>query len=428
LEDVDGNTLIDLSGGIGCLNSGHRPPAVVSAIHAQTDRFLHTCSHVALYDCYIELAETLNRITPGGFSKKTFFVNSGAEAVENAIKIARSANRRPAIICFQDAFHGRTALGMALTSKPHPYKTGFGPLPGQVYRLPFGYCYRCSYGKLHPQCDVFCASSAVKDFFERVVPAEDVAAVVVEPVQGEGGFIVPPPSFFRTLQATCKAYDILLVVDEVQTGFARTGRMFACEHFGIEPDILITAKSLGAGLPIGAITGRAELMDAPGTGALGTTFGGNPLACVAALASIKTIESEDLCGRAEALGAEFEDRARHWQERWPLIGDIRRLGAMCALELVRPSPKRAPADRETKYVIDFCHKKGVIILSAGSYGNVVRLLMPLVITDAQLTEALDILEAGIASVTAEERIDKESSSISSAPCWVGENPRKLPWM
>jgi 4-aminobutyrate aminotransferase/(S)-3-amino-2-methylpropionate transaminase len=247
LEDVDGNVLIDLSGGIGCLNSGHRPPAVVSAVHAQTDLFLHTCSHVTLYDCYVELAETLNRITPGTFPKKTFFVNSGAEAVENAVKVVRASTKRPAIVCFQDAFHGRTAMGMALTSKTHPYKAGFEPLPGQVYRIPYGYCYRCSYGKSYPNCKLYCASSAVEDFFQRVVSAEEVGAVIVEPVQGEGGIIVPPANFFRELEATCKKYGILLVVDEVQTGFARTGRMFACEHFGIEPDILITAKSLGGG-------------------------------------------------------------------------------------------------------------------------------------------------------------------------------------
>lgn len=399
LEDVDGNVLIDLSGGIGCLNSGHRPPAVVSAVHAQTDLFLHTCSHVTLYDCYVELAETLNRITPGTFPKKTFFVNSGAEAVENAVKVVRASTKRPAIVCFQDAFHGRTAMGMALTGKTHPYKAGFEPLPGPVYRIPYGYCYRCSYGKSHPQCKLYCASSAVEDCFQRMVSAEEVGAVIVEPVQGEGGFIVPPANFFRELEATCKKYGILLVVDEVQTGFARTGRMFACEHFGIEPDILITAKSLGAGLPLGAITGRAELMDAPAIGALGTTFGGNPLSCVAALASLKIIDTEDLCRRAEILGAQFEHRALCWQKQWPIVGDVRRLGAMCALELVRSTQERTPAELETKKILDFCHTHGVIIISAGSFGNVIRLLMPLVITDAQLNEALDVLEAGIASVT-----------------------------
>lgn len=404
LEDVDGNILIDLSGGIGCLNSGHRPAAVISAIQAQTELFLHTCAHVTLYDCYIELAEILNRITPGRFPKKTFFVNSGAEAVENAIKIVRASTRRPAIICFQDAFHGRTAMGMALTSKPHPYKAGFEPLPGHIFRIPYAYCYRCSYGKSYPQCQVYCGSEAVLDALQRVVPVEEIGAVIVEPVQGEGGFIVPPPGFLPALKAICEKYGIVFVADEVQTGFGRTGQMFACEHFGIEPDIVITAKSLSGGLPLGAITGRAELMDVPDIGALGTTFGGNPLACVAALASLKVIETENLCGRAEALGIQFERRALSWRKRWPIVGDVRRLGAMCAVELVRPTPERTPADVETKEILNFCHAHGVVVISAGSFGNVIRLLMPLVITDSQLNEALDVLEEGIASVTEAKEI------------------------
>jgi 4-aminobutyrate aminotransferase / (S)-3-amino-2-methylpropionate transaminase / 5-aminovalerate transaminase len=407
LEDVDGNVLIDLAGGIGCLNSGHRSEAVISAIRAQAELFLHTCAHVTLYDSYIELAEILNRITPGNFPKKTFFVNSGAEAVENAVKIVRASTRRPAIVCFQDAFHGRTAMGMALTSKPHPYKAGFEPLPGHIYRIPYAYCYRCSYGKSYPQCEIYCGTDAILETFQRVVPAEEVGAVIVEPVQGEGGFIVPPPGFLPAIKAICEKYGILLVADEVQTGFARTGRMFACEHFGIEPDILITAKSLGGGLPLGAITGRAELMDAPGIGALGTTFGGNPLSCVAALASLKVIETQDLCRRAEALGLEFERRALAWQKRWPMVGNIRRLGAMCAVELIRPAPERAPATAETKEVLNFCHSHGVVVISAGSFGNVIRLLMPLVITDAQLNEALDVLEEGVSSVAGvEETVGK----------------------
>jgi len=398
LEDVDGNVLIDLSGGIGCLNSGHRPAAVIAAIQAQAGLFLHTCAHVTLYDSYIELAEILNKITPGAFPKKTFFVNSGAEAIENAVKIVRAATKRPAIISFQDAFHGRTAMGMALTSKPHPYKAGFEPLPGHIYRIPYAYCYRCSYGKSYPQCEFHCASTAIEDLFQRVVPAEEVGAVIVEPVQGEGGFVVPPKGFLRELKKGCDKYGILLVADEVQTGFGRTGRMFACEHFGIEPDILVTAKSLGGGLPLGAITGRADLMDAAASGALGTTFGGNPLACVAALSSLKVIERENLCRRAETLGLQFERRALQWQKRWPVIGDVRRLGAMCALELVRPTQERTPADIETEKILDFCHSHGVVVISAGAFRNVIRLLMPLVITDDQLEGAMDVLEAGIASI------------------------------
>ena len=408
LEDVDGNILIDLAGGIGCVNSGHRPTAVIAAIQAQAELFLHTCAHVTLYDSYIELAEILNRITPGAFPKKTFFVNSGAEAVENAVKIVRASTKRPAIVCFQDAFHGRTAMGMALTSNPHPYKAGFEPLPGHIYRIPYAYCHRCSYGKSYPQCQLYCASDAILDAFRRVVPAEEVGAVIVEPVQGEGGFIVPPAGFLPALRAICDKYGIVLIADEVQTGFGRTGRMFACEHFGVEPDIIVTAKSLGGGLPLGGITGRTELMDACDIGALGTTFGGNPLSCVAALASLRAIETQNLCQRAETLGLEFERRALLWQKRWRMVGDVRRLGAMCALELVRQGPEPAPADVETKTILDFCHRHGVVVISAGPFGNVIRLLMPLVITNDQLHEALDVLEAGIASVTETEEVIKEA--------------------
>jgi len=399
VEDVDGNTFIDLAGGIGCLNTGHRPMAITSAIQRQTDRFMHVCAQVTLHESYIELAETMNRLTPGSFPKRTFFVNSGAEAVENAVKIARAYTKRSAILCFQDAFHGRTAMGMALTSKTHPYKAGFEPLPGEVYRIPYAYCYRCSYGKTYPQCEVYCASDAVEDFFRRLVAPEDVAAVIFEPVQGEGGFVIPPRDFLVKLAATCAKYGIVVIADEVQSGLARAGALFACEHFGIEPDILVAAKSLGGGLPLGAVTGRAEIMDAPGPGALGTTFGGNPISCAAALAAIKIVEEQNLCARANALGAAFEERARQLQKRWSLIGDIRCLGAMCAIELVRTKDTRVPADVETKTIVAYCHEHGVIVIPAGSFGNVIRLLMPLVITDEQLDEALGVLESAIENVS-----------------------------
>jgi len=400
IEDVDGNTFIDLAGGIGCLNTGHRPVAVTSAVQRQADRFMHVCAQVTLYESYLELAETMNRLTPGRFEKRTFFVNSGAEAVENAVKIARAYTKRSAILCFQDAFHGRTAMGMALTSKTHPYKAGFEPLPGEIYRIPYAYCYRCSYGKTYPQCGLHCATTAVEDFFRRLVAAEDVAAVIFEPILGEGGFVVPPPGFLAKLAATCAAQGIVVIADEVQSGMARTGTMFACERFGVEPDILITAKSLGGGLPLGAITGKAKIMDAANPGALGTTFGGNPISCAAALAALKVIDDQNLTARAEALGARFEHRARQWQERFPLVGDVRGLGAMCAIELVRDGDGRVPADLETKRIVAFCHEHGVLLISAGSFGNVIRLLMPLVITDPQLDEALDVLESAIESVCA----------------------------
>src|SRR5579862_5021220 len=280
IEDVDGNRLIDFAGGIGCLNTGHRAPAVIDAIRRQLDRFLHTSFNVLPYESYIALAERLNAIAPGIGPKKTLLVNTGAEAVENAIKIARSYTKRQAIICFEDAFHGRTYMAMAATSKTHPYKAGFEPFPGEVYRIPYAYCYRCSYSLKYPSCEVHCARH-IEDTFKRVVAAESVAAVVVEPVLGEGGFVTPPAEFYPTLTAICRKHGILLIADEVQTGFARTGAMFASEQLGLDPDLVTMAKSLTGGLPMAAVTGRAEIMDAPGAGQLGGTFAGNPLACEA---------------------------------------------------------------------------------------------------------------------------------------------------
>jgi len=397
LEDVDGNVFIDLAGGIGFLNVGHRDPAVVSAIHQQADRFLHTCVQVTPYEEYIALAEALNRITPGKFPKKTFFVNTGAEGVENAVKVARAYTHRPAIVCFEDAFHGRTLLGLALTSKTHPYKLGFGPFPSEVYRIPYAYCYRCSYGKSYPSCHIRCGMQAFQEFFSRVVAAESVAAIIVEPVLGEGGFVVPPQEFVTELRATCDKYGIVLIADEVQTGFARTGAMFACERFGLEPDILVTAKSMGGGLPIAAITGRAELMDAAVPGGLGGTFSGNPVSCAAALAVIETIDKQNLCHRANQLGEHFQRRAREWHRRWPVVGDVRGLGGMCAIELVT-SDDRQPAHAETNKIVRYCYEHGVVVLSAGTFGNVIRVLMPLVISDEQFDEAMDVLGAGIADL------------------------------
>src|SRR5256712_4089518 len=282
LEDVDGNRYIDFAGGIGCNNVGHRRPSVLSAIREQLDSLRHRCVQVTPYESYIRLAERMNEVTPGKFPKKTLFVNSGAEAVENAAKIARAHTGRPAMIAFEDAFHGRTMMALALTSKTHPYKAGFAPFPGDVYRIPYAYCYRCSYSLKYPSCDIFCARH-LEDTFARVVAHEEVAAVIAEPVLGEGGFVVPPPECFRVLLEVCRKHDILFIADEIQTGFGRTGTLFACERYGIEPDILVSAKSLGGGLPLAAITGRAEIMDAPEPGGLGGTFAGNPLSCVAAL-------------------------------------------------------------------------------------------------------------------------------------------------
>jgi 4-aminobutyrate aminotransferase/(S)-3-amino-2-methylpropionate transaminase len=397
IEDVDGNRFLDFAGGIGCLNTGHRAPRVVEAIRRQLDRFLHTSFNVLPYESYIALAERLNAITPGSFAKKTVLVNSGAEAVENAIKIARAYTRRPAILAFEDAFHGRTYMAMAATSKTHPYKAGFEPFPGDVYRVPFAYCYRCSYSLQYPSCEIHCARH-IEDAFKRVVAAESIAAVIVEPVMGEGGFITPPLEFFPLLTEICRKHGILLIADEVQSGFARTGAMFACERLGLEPDLITMAKSLSGGLPLAAVTGRAEIMDAPGPGALGGTFGGNPAACEAALAVLETIGAENLCARANHLGDRFRRRAAQWQSRWERLGEVRGLGAMQALELVRSRITREPADEETKLVSQYCYEHGLITITAGSYGNVIRLLMPLVVTDPQMDEALDVLESALAAV------------------------------
>src|SRR5215467_8969583 len=301
IEDVDGNRYLDFAGGIGCLNMGHRDERVLDALRKQLDQFLHVCFSVTPYESYIAVAEKLNSLTPGKFPKKTVLVNSGAEAVENAIKIARACTKRPAVICFEDAFHGRTLMAMTLTSKPHPYKAGFEPLASDVYRIPYAYQYRSEAGTTAEEF-----ARHLEDAFKRQVAAENVAAVIAEPVLGEGGFIVPPRDYFDALHKICKKHGILFIADEVQSGIARTGRWFASEYFGIEPDLLVTAKSLAGGMPLAAVTGRAEVMDAPGIGGLGGTFGGNPLSCVAALAELETIEKEGLLARSIEIGKKFE--------------------------------------------------------------------------------------------------------------------------
>jgi len=398
IEDVDGNRMIDFAGGIGCVNTGHRAPAVIDAVRRQLDRFLHVSFNVLPYESYVRVAERLNAIAPGKGPKKTLLVNSGAEAVENAIKIARYHTKRPAIISFEDAFHGRTYMAMATTSKTHPYKAGFEPFPGDVYRVPYAYCYRCSYSLTYPSCEVHCAHH-IEDTFKRVVAAESVAAVIVEPVLGEGGFVTPPPEFYPILGDICRKHGILLIADEVQSGFARTGAMFACERLALDPDIVVMAKSLSGGLPLAAVTGRADIMDGPASGQLGGTFSGNPAACEAALAVLDLIEKENLCARANILGERFRKRAAKWQSQSELVGEVRGLGAMQALELVRSRETRQPADEETRQVAQYCYEHGLITITAGSYGNVIRLLMPLVITDAQMDEALDVLEAAIKQVS-----------------------------
>src|ERR1700676_338410 len=393
LEDVDGNRYIDFAGGIGCLNVGHRSPRVVAALREQLEKHLHLCFAVTPYEGYIALAEKLNALTPGKGPKKTIIVNTGAEAVENAVKIARAYTKRPAVICFEDAFHGRTLLTMTLTSKTHPYKAGFEPFVSDVYRIPFAYPYR---GEKGATAETF--AHYLTDAFKRSVAPESVAAVIAEPVLGEGGFIVPPQDYFALLQKICRQHGILFIADEVQSGFARTGKWFASEHFGIEPDLITMAKSMGGGMPIAAVTGRAEIMDAPGPGALGGTYCGHPLSCAAALAAIETIEKDGLLARSTGIGEHFEKRARGWQKKWPLVGDVRGLGGMCAIELVRNAETREPADSETKEIAKYCYEHGLIMITAGTFNNVIRILVPLVVTDEQLNEGLDVIEAALAGV------------------------------
>jgi 4-aminobutyrate aminotransferase / (S)-3-amino-2-methylpropionate transaminase / 5-aminovalerate transaminase len=401
IEDLDGNRYIDFAGGIGCLNVGHRAPLVEKAIHEQAEKFLHLCFGVTPYEGYIALAEKLNALAPGKSQKKTMLINSGAEAVENAVKIARAYTKRPAVICFEDAFHGRTLLTMSLTSKTS-YKTGFAPFVNDVYRIPYAYCYRCSYGLTYPSCKVACATH-LEETFKKVVPVDAVAAIIVEPVLGEGGFIVPPKEFFPIIREICDKYGIVLIADEVQSGIGRTGKYFAIEHYGVEPDLITIAKSIGGGLPLAAVTGKAEIMDAPGPGGLGSTFAGNPASCAAALAALETIEKEGLLAKSTAIGKRFEERARGWQKKWPLVGDVRGLGGMCALELVRDRQTREPADKETKEISKFCYEHGLITITAGTYNNIVRILVPLVISDEQLDEGFDVLEAAIAHVVEQKQ-------------------------
>jgi 4-aminobutyrate aminotransferase / (S)-3-amino-2-methylpropionate transaminase / 5-aminovalerate transaminase len=393
LEDVDGNRYLDFAGGIGCLNIGHRAPRVISAIREQLEKHLHLCFAVTPYESYIAVAEKLNALAPGKFSKKTILLNTGAEAVENSIKIARAYTKRPAVICFEDAFHGRTLLAMSLTSKTHPYKASFEPFASDVYRIPFAYPYR---GESGATAETFALH--LENAFKRSVAPESVAAVIAEPVLGEGGFVIPPRDYFKLLESICRKHGILFIADEVQSGFARTGKWFASEHFGIEPDLIVSAKSLGGGMPIAAVTGRAEIMDAPGAGALGGTYCGHPASCAAALAAIETIERDGLLERSTALGNHFAERARGWQKRWPLVGDVRGLGGMCAIELVRNVETREPADTETKEIVRHCCQHGLIIIAAGTFNNVVRILVPLVVTDAQFDEGLNVMEAAVASV------------------------------
>jgi 4-aminobutyrate aminotransferase/(S)-3-amino-2-methylpropionate transaminase len=398
LRDVDGNGFIDFAAGIGVINVGHRPAAVVEAVRKQLNGFLHTCFHVAMYEAYVRLAERLTVVTPGALPKKVLLVNSGAEAVENAVKIARVATGRRAIVCFEYAFHGRTLLALTLTSKIKPYKFGFGPFAPEVYRAPYSYPYRCPAGGDPAGCDL-CTGRALETFLKTHVDPGDVAAVIVEPVAGEGGFVVPRPEFLPTVAEICGRHGILLIADEIQTGFGRTGKLFAVEHSGVTPDLLVLSKSLAAGLPLGAVVGRAEVMDAPEVGGLGGTFGGNPVSCAAALAVVDLVASPPFLERAARVGEVVQARLRQMADRYPLVGEARGLGAMAAIELVKDRGTKEPAKAETARVIRECYERGLVILKAGVFDNVVRALPPLTIGDAELDAGLEILEEVLAVVS-----------------------------
>src|SRR5215213_2531012 len=399
VTDADGNQLIDFAGGIGVVNTGHRHPSIVSAVRDQLDRYAHVCFPVSSYEPYVELAERLNQITPGEEAKRTFLLNSGAEAVENAIKVARAFTGRPAIVCFEHGFHGRTNLAMALTSKVVPYKRGFGPFAPEIYRIPFPYCYRCG-ERDDSQRGTCCLASRerLEQMFAANVDPESVAAIILELELGEGGFVPAPAEYVAVLAQFAKDHGIIFIADEIQTGFGRTGKLFACEHYGLVPDIIVTAKSLAGGFPLAAVTGRAEIMEAPQVGGLGGTYGGNPLACVAALAVLDVMDAEHISARATRMGERIRARFCQWATRYECIGDVRGLGSMLGLELVKNRRSKEPAKDLTQALLTAALQRGLILLSAGTYGNVVRLLAPLTTPDEILDEGLDVMEQSLAAV------------------------------
>lgn len=386
LTDVDENTFIDFAGGIGVMNVGHSNPRVVEAARKQLEKFSHTCFSVAPYESYVRLAEILNRITPGKFAKKTMLTNSGAEAIENAVKIARHHTKREGVVVFEHAFHGRTLLTMSMTSKVKPYKFGFGPFAPEIYRLPYPYKYRNH-------------SVDLEEFFSANVAPENISCVVIEPILGEGGFVVAPPNYLKRLQEVCRKYGILFIADEVQTGFCRTGEMFACTNYGLEPDLIVMAKSLAAGFPLSAVTGRAEIMDSAQIGGLGGTYAGNPVSCEAAIAAIEFMESENIAARARRIGDIVRHKFGQLYEMYPCVGEIRGLGAMMAMEFVKDRESKEPDKDLTNNIIRRSYETGLILIAAGTYGNVIRTLMPLVILEDQLDEGLDVLEQALKEST-----------------------------
>jgi len=390
IEDVDGNRLIDLGSGIAVTTIGNSSPRVVEAVREQVEAFTHTCFMVTPYEAYIAVAEHLNRLTPGSYEKRSALFNSGAEAVENAIKIARAYTRKTAVVAFDHAYHGRTNLTMALTAKSMPYKSGFGPFAPEIYRAPLSYPYRDGLINKEWATNGELVAERTLTVIDKQVGADNLAAVIIEPILGEGGFVVPAPGFLPTLRAWCSDNDVVFIADEVQSGFARSGQMFACEDEGIEPDLIVTAKGIADGLPLSAVTGRADIMDAPHVSGLGGTYGGNPVACAAALATIETIELDGLLDRARQIERIMKDKLHRMQADDDRIGDVRGRGAMIAVELVK-SGTAEPNPDLTRALCAKAHAQGVLVLSCGSFGNILRFLPPLTISDELLLEGLDIL-------------------------------------
>jgi len=397
VRTLDGNTYLDCFAGVGVLNGGHCPQPVVEAIQAQAGLYLHTFFHQVPHRPYVELSEKLSKLAPGDFRKKAAFFNSGSEAVENTVKIARIATRRAAVICFTSAYHGRTQLTASLTHKVKPYKAGFGPTAPGTHRAATAYCYRCPWQSTYPGCGMHCLEQ-FKTFFKGEVDPGEVAAMVIEPVHGEGGMVVPPREFLPGLQAICREHGIMFVADEVQTGFYRTGKPFAVSHSGVAPDLIACAKSIAAGLPLSAVVGRAEVMDAPAPGQLGGTFSGNPVACAAGVAALDFYRAQDFAARAMRIGQYVMGRLEALQARLPGIGDLRALGAMIGVEFVKDPRTKEPDPDSVKRITRECFDRGLIVLAAGTFDNVIRLLMPLVITDAQMAQAMDIFEASCVKV------------------------------
>ena len=397
VEDVDGNRLIDFTGGIGVSNVGYSSPKVVNAVKSQADNFFHTCFTVAGYEGFIQAAKKLTELMPGDFPKAATFFNSGAEAVENAVKIARRYTGRPGIIVFDNAFHGRTLLTMTMTSKYYPYKSHFGPFAPEIYRMPYAYCYRCSYGLKYPSCKMRCAHR-LDEMFHTVAPADQIAAIVVEPLQGEGGFISAPKEFLQILREITKKNGIVFIDDEIQSGCGRTGKMFAIEHSEVIPDLITVAKSMAGGLPLSGVVGNKKIMDAPQVGEIGGTFGGNPVACAAAIEALDIISDKDFLKRATKIGEIVKKRFLSLKENFDVVGDVRGLGPMVAMEFVKDKETKEPNPNFVKELLHYCYKKGLLVIKAGTYNNVVRFLAPLVIMDEQLEAGLSILEEGIKEV------------------------------